>query len=188
MRKATTSLLILAALAIGGCKQTGFLAKREAEKCCPTDIRKTVPWCAGEDAIFHAPCEPSASFYGYKPTCWGIWPTSGAVWRDTHCGNLHHEAVITNLTNQNPELISLPQLESEPLPVVESNPLPIAPEPPSFPLEKSIKIEPSEDIEEEIEIQPAEEKEAAEAREEAAEEDLPNPTLGPIRLPDIDSE
>ena len=61
------------------------MLKRESEFNCPTDVRQTVPWCAGEDAIFHCPCHPAYEFYGYKPTCWGDWPTSGAEWRDTYC-------------------------------------------------------------------------------------------------------
>lgn len=116
MRTATTSLLIIAVMAAIGCKQSGLLAKRESEKCCPTDIRKTVPWCSGEDAIFNCPCQPNASYYGYKPTCWGTWPTSGAHWRDTHCGEVHHGAIITDLTTHNPELVVLPALEPEPAP------------------------------------------------------------------------
>lgn len=116
MYKAIVSTLTIAAIACCGCKSTGFLAKREAEKCCPTDIRKTVPWCAGEDAIFQCPCEPSSAFYGYKPTCWRTWPTGGATWRDIHCGNEHHQALIGDLTHQNPELIELPPLQSLPAP------------------------------------------------------------------------
>ena len=104
MRIATTSLVIVTAIAVGGCKQFGILAKREHEKCCPTDIRQTVPWCAGEDALFHGPCKPDAHYYGYKPTCWGVWPTSGAEWRDTHCGGIHHGAIISDLTNRKPRV------------------------------------------------------------------------------------
>jgi len=111
--------MILVALATCGCKSVGIGAKREAEKCCPTDIRKTVPWCAGEDALFQCPCEPDATYYGYKPTCWGIWPSSGAAWRDSHCGHVHHGAILTELTNRNPELIPLPQTESYPTPMPE---------------------------------------------------------------------
>ncbi len=203
MRTATTCLLLFAALATGGCKQRGFLAKREAEKSCPTDIRKTIPWCAGEDAIFHCPCKPSAEFYGYKPTCWGIWPTSGAEWRDVHCGNLHHEAVIADLTHQNAELITLPQLESLPVPVGEP---PVGE--PRFHQEKGIEINPSEETksiedlpELEIEEEPAskelpeedpedteEDREVEVDRQESIQEDFSHPTLGLIRLPAIDSE
>lgn len=116
MRYASTSLLILVALVAGGCRHYGLLVKREAEKSCPTDIRRTVPWCAGEDAIFKCPCEPSTQFYGYRPTCWRTWPSSASAWRDMYCGNQHHEAVIMDLANQNPELIGLPPMEVAPLP------------------------------------------------------------------------
>lgn len=189
MRTATTSLLILVALATCGCKQTGFLAKRESEKCCPTDIRKTVPWCAGEDAIFHGPCEPSANFYGYKPTCWGIWPTSGAAWRDSHCGNLHHEAVITDLKNQNRELISLPTLEPllvAPEPPVLHEALSISPE--AAPIEtvpvETVPVEAIPEVAGPPEAEPQSEKQP----QQEPQEDLPKPTLGPIRLPAIDFE
>jgi len=71
-----------------GCQNFGVLVKRESELNCPTDIRKTVPWCVGEDAVFRCPCGPNQEFHGHKPTCWGIWPASGAAWRDAHCGPL----------------------------------------------------------------------------------------------------
>jgi hypothetical protein len=73
---------------LGGCCPCGFLIKQESELNCPTDIRQTVPWCAGEDAIFRGPCGPNREFYGYKPTCWDLWPASGAQWRNTYCGPL----------------------------------------------------------------------------------------------------
>lgn len=77
--------LLGGALLLSGC-HWGCLTKRESELNCPTDIRKTVPWCAGEDAIFRCPCGPSQDFYGHKPTCWGQWPASGRDWRDAYCG------------------------------------------------------------------------------------------------------
>lgn len=76
---------------LSGCHQFGYLVKRESELNCPTDIRQTVPWCAGEDAIFRCPCGPSHDFYGHKPTCWGIWPAPGAQWRDAYCGPLQRD-------------------------------------------------------------------------------------------------
>ena len=79
-------LMLALVLLLVGCRPCGVLVKRESEMSCPTDIRQTVPWCAGEDAIFHCPCGPEASFYGYKPTCWSAWPASGAQWRDQGCG------------------------------------------------------------------------------------------------------
>ena len=70
---------------VGGC-HFGWMAKRASELGCPTDIRQTVPGYIGEDAVFHCPCGPSPAFYGYRPTCWGIWPTPGSAWRDAYCG------------------------------------------------------------------------------------------------------
>jgi len=71
---------------LSGCHQHyGVLVKRESEQNCPTDIRQTVPWCAGEDAIFRCPCGPNEQFHGHKPTCWRPWQSSGAQWRDLHC-------------------------------------------------------------------------------------------------------
>jgi hypothetical protein len=72
--------------AVCGCHSFGAGAKRDAELACPTDIRKTVPWCAGEDAIFHCPCGPGEEFYGHKATCWRVWPAPATVWRDSQCG------------------------------------------------------------------------------------------------------
>ena len=82
--------LLLSLALLSGCQNFYcYRAKRESEKNCPTDIRQMVPWCAGEDAIFHCPCGPDCNgYYGYKPTCWGAWTTSGAEWRDIHCGPL----------------------------------------------------------------------------------------------------
>jgi hypothetical protein len=64
----------------------GIKMKRDQEMRCPTDIRQKVPWCVGEDAIFHCPSNPDSEFYGVKPTCWGEWPASGADWRNAYCG------------------------------------------------------------------------------------------------------
>ena len=69
----------------GCCHSLGLLVKRDSELNCPTDIRRTVPWCAGEDAIFRCPCGPADEFYGHKPTCWRTWPAPAAVWRDSYC-------------------------------------------------------------------------------------------------------
>ncbi|RIK74241.1 MAG: hypothetical protein DCC67_16860 [Planctomycetota bacterium] len=76
---------LLLPVVLAGC-HVGVCAKRQSEECCPTDVRKTVPWCAGEDAIFQYPCGPSGDFYGHRPTCWRPWPTPAAAWRDTYCG------------------------------------------------------------------------------------------------------
>lgn len=85
MQKNFLAFTLCGSLLASGCHH-GLLQKRQSEMNCPTDIRKTVPWCAGEDAIFRCPCGPSSQFYGHKPTCWGHWPTSGSDWRDSYCG------------------------------------------------------------------------------------------------------
>ncbi len=201
MHKATTSMLMMAAIAFSGCKSSGLLAKREAEKCCPTDIRKTVPWCAGEDALFHCPCEPSAEFYGYKPTCWRTWPTSGASWRDLHCGDQHHKAVITDLTHQNPELIELPTLKPLPVPEpaedqdlepdaaedidvpsvkIEVEPVPAPPEVPTL-------KQPPERETPQLKVDPRPAEQSAEQPLATADE-LSKPLFGPVPLPDISEE
>jgi len=79
--------LVMCLVLLGGCRPFGYQVKRNSEFCCPTDIRQTVPWRAGEDAIFHSPCGPDSDFHGYKPTRWGIWPASGAEWRDAYGGS-----------------------------------------------------------------------------------------------------
>ena len=76
--------LMLCAISFGGCHRGHFMHRKFN---CPTDICRTLLCCTGEDPEFHCPCEPSQPFYGYKPTCWGVWPTSGAAWRDAHCGS-----------------------------------------------------------------------------------------------------
>jgi hypothetical protein len=53
---------------------------------CPTDICNKLLCCMGDEPDFHCPCEPSQPFFGYKPTCWGVWPASGEAWRDAYCG------------------------------------------------------------------------------------------------------
>ena len=97
---------------LSGCHQYGILVKRESEMNCPTDIRKTVPWCAGEDAIFSCPCGPNEQFHGHKPTCWRLWQTSGEEWRDMHCQPLETRTEV-----EVPESIST---EYIPLPIVDS--------------------------------------------------------------------
>jgi hypothetical protein len=79
-------LPLVMATVLCGCHSFGPLVKRDSELNCPTDIRRTVPWCAGEDAIFRCPCGPSDDFYGHKPTSWRTWPAPAAVWRDSYCG------------------------------------------------------------------------------------------------------
>ncbi len=71
-----------------GCRNHGILVKRESEMNCPTDIRQMVPWCVGEDAVFRCPAGPNEQFHGHKPTCWRLWQTSGAEWRDMYCAPL----------------------------------------------------------------------------------------------------
>ena len=76
--------IALVTIVLSGCRH-GILAKRSAELCCPTDIRKTVNWKCGEDAVFCPPCRPDHAYFGHKPTCWRDWPTSGEDWRDVNC-------------------------------------------------------------------------------------------------------
>ena len=108
---------------LSGCQHFGYVAKRESELNCPTDIRQTIPWCAGEDAIFHCPCGPSSDFHGYKPTCWGVWPAPGAQWRDAFCGPLarDHGGPCESCQGRScqceptdPALVELPPLPAKP--------------------------------------------------------------------------
>jgi hypothetical protein len=67
-------LITLCLAASSGCLCRGMCTKRENEKCCPTDIRKTHYWCFGEDSILHGPCGPKEELYGYERTEWREWP------------------------------------------------------------------------------------------------------------------
>lgn len=100
--------LPLCLLLFAGCRNYGLLVKRESELNCPTDIRKTVPWCAGEDAIFCCPCGPNEQFHGHKPTCWRLWQTSGAEWRDLHCEPLCTQCIDGAPVGPVKETISAP--------------------------------------------------------------------------------
>jgi hypothetical protein len=92
----------------------GPLVKRQSELNCPTDIRKTVPWCAGEDAVFRCPCGPQGAFYGHKPTCWRKWPMPATVWRDAGCGPIVHDAPTLAPTDE--QVIPLPPVTPEAAP------------------------------------------------------------------------
>lgn len=85
MPSARICLTLIVATAAIGCRPHGPFVKRESELNCPTDIRKTVPWCYGEDAIFTCPCGPDEIYHGMKPTCWRPWDSSAATWRDSYC-------------------------------------------------------------------------------------------------------
>lgn len=102
------SLLPVALAILSGCNPVGLSVKRQSELNCPTDIRQTVPWCAGEDAIFRCPCGPAQDFYGHKPTCWRTWPAPASVWRDSYCGGLQ--------TLPQPEEGDILDLQEEPIP------------------------------------------------------------------------
>ena len=204
---ATASVLIGIACA-AGCKSQGVLAKREAEKCCPTDIRKTVPWCAGEDALFKCPCEPNAAFYGYKPTCWRTWPASGATWRDLHCGKQHHDAIITDISQQNRELIQLPAAVEPDLAVPGDTATPAPDAPPSSQEDQEsaaspkigpkppAALEPPTSETETNEVEPPKfqlprielpKPSSNRAEPEAnAEDEKPLPVLGPVPLPPVE--
>jgi hypothetical protein len=109
--------LVVWVLGLSGC--CCCMAKRQSELNCPTDIRQTVPWCAGEDAIFHCPCGPEHQFYGYKPTCWSVWPADAAQWRDAGCGP-QMTAAGCEVNGDNPTLLPTPV----PGPVQEFTPRP----------------------------------------------------------------
>jgi hypothetical protein len=91
-----------------GCHSFGPLVKRESEENCPTDIRKTVPWCYGEDAIFQCPCGPSTDYYGHKPTCWRTWPAPATVWRDSYCAGGCQCPPGSTTSSGAPDLMILP--------------------------------------------------------------------------------
>jgi hypothetical protein len=115
MHRICLSLLLIAA--VSGCHSHGAMVKREAESSCPTDIRQMVPWCAGEDAIFHCPCGLSGEFHGHKPTCWRTWPAPATVWRDSYCGGVLTEMPVVA---DEPEMMVLPPMEEVPAPVEEA--------------------------------------------------------------------
>ena len=82
MPKQSIICLIMCTVTLSGCHWV-FPASRKCN--CPTDLCKAMLFCTGEDALYQCPCGPSQEFYGHKPTCWGVWPASGAAWRDIHC-------------------------------------------------------------------------------------------------------
>lgn len=124
-KKLSLAIVLAGVLAVGGCNHYGCMVKRQSELDCPTDIRKTVPWCAGEDAIFHCPCGPSSTYYGARPPGWRPWPSSGAQWRDAY------GAMPAACCEQpTPQLLpTTPQpVEVELNEPVQPEPLPVAPE------------------------------------------------------------
>jgi hypothetical protein len=116
--------LLLAAAT--GCHSFGPLVKRDSELNCPTDVRKAVPWCAGEDAIFHCPCGPDGPYYGHRPTCWRTWPAPATVWRDEYCngGQCPSGMCISGgtVTVQDPQMIMLPTPAETPMPAPPATP------------------------------------------------------------------
>jgi len=74
-------LLVLLAVSVIG---TGC-ASYWNERNCPTDAR-AVHCGPGEEAVRRGPCGPDALFYGYKPTCWGAWPSDWSLYAFDHCG------------------------------------------------------------------------------------------------------
>ena len=129
------SLMIVAVAS--GCQSCGPLVKRQSELNCPTDIRKTVPWCAGEDAIFRCPCGPEGGFYGHKPTCWRVWPMPASVWRDASCGPTAASVIETVAPFADGTVTPLPPVPDE-LPPAEAGQtvpevLPSAPTLPELP-------------------------------------------------------
>lgn len=123
------TLVAACVINLSGCNWCCF-AKRQSESNCPTDIRQTVPWCAGEDAIFRCPCGVSEDYYGHKPTCWRVWPSSGEEWRDAHCAVITAHYPVMEATpaeslpsQENPtpeEIFAAPEMKSEPTILLES--------------------------------------------------------------------
>ncbi|TWT97626.1 hypothetical protein Pla108_17780 [Botrimarina colliarenosi] len=66
----TTTVLAISLTAVTGCKMC------KSNTCCPTDARRMVLSCAGEEAVRQGPCGPDASYYGYQSTCWESWPSN----------------------------------------------------------------------------------------------------------------
>lgn len=139
MPKQCTVIAIVGIMLCCGCHQYGYYPKRQSELNCPTDIRQTVPWCAGEDAVFRCPCGPSSHFHGHKPTCWGNWPSSGSEWRDSYCGcpvvyATEGESIPTPAAETLPEVFQPPSGEGaqrlKSLPTFESEPQPLFVAPP----------------------------------------------------------
>ena len=75
---------------LAGC-HSAYPGRRSAQPCCPQDLHGKAAWWCGHDAQFLQPCGPSAEYFGYKPTCWGVWPTSAEEWRDNQCGLVEGE-------------------------------------------------------------------------------------------------
>jgi hypothetical protein len=114
-----------------GCQPFGYKAKAASECACPTDIRKTVPWCAGEDAIFHCPCGPSGPTFGARPTCWREWPIPATEWRDMHCSGMLGSACVTD-AHQVPMTPILPAEPVDAAPTQALPPLPPSTQQPLF--------------------------------------------------------
>lgn len=110
-------------LLCAGCTNPCLL-KRKSECRCPTDIRQMIPWVVGEDAIFHCPCGPSPCYYGYRPTCWNSWPSSGSSWRNEFCGEppaLETCETEETLYEPGPPLDLIEELPSRPVPKPKSS-------------------------------------------------------------------
>jgi hypothetical protein len=85
MRQLGTLSLIVCLAAASGCNLCCW-GKRNSELEGPTDIRKSLYWCFGEDAVFEQPLGPSREDYGLKPTCWREWPDGGPRCFNAGCG------------------------------------------------------------------------------------------------------
>ena len=81
MRQIGYSILALCVAFSSGC-HVCFWGKRYSEFTSPTDIRKTHPWCLGEDALFHYPCGPNRANYGLKQTEWRDWGDAGTCYSE----------------------------------------------------------------------------------------------------------
>lgn len=82
MPRLSLSHVLFAAI---GVASVGCQLNRSEEQCCPTDARRLVYSCAGQEAVRQGPCGPNEAFYGHHPTCWGSWPNGWEVYQADHC-------------------------------------------------------------------------------------------------------
>ncbi len=124
-------------------------AIRQAEECCPTDIRK-MQHSVGEDAIRQSPCGPDCGYYGHKPTCWREWPASWPLYKQHVCAaapETCHPMVAEDRGGDSEPTLATPRddatLEVTPTPAPDSAPLP--PLPPGLPQNPLPLDEPPQD-------------------------------------------
>lgn len=76
-----TLLVAAAVIGLGGCTLS------RNEDCCPTDARRLVYSCAGQEAVRQGPCGPNEAYYGHHPTCWSAWPDGWRQYEADHCSH-----------------------------------------------------------------------------------------------------